>query len=653
MHTSATVNKKVNKSAGITWDKNTIEAVFVPITLVAMIAGWFLENQAGHLTWQSWVAFGVAYFTGGLFGLIGGFQGLVEHKIDIDLLMVLAAAGAAAIGAPFEGALLLFLFSLSNVMQTYAMQRTRNAIAALLKLRPDQAVVKRMGKWVPVPLADVRLDEVFVLKPGDRVPLDGVVLIGSSSLNQASLTGESMPVTKQVGDQVLAGSINGEGHLEVRVAKLAQDSTLAKMIYLVEEAQAAKANTQYWLERAEQYYATGVIIATALLIAVPVIFVWEAFTPAFYRGMTVLVAASPCALVISTPAAILSAIANGARRGILFKGGQSVESAANVKAITFDKTGTLTVGKPSLTDTVLLAPDLISAGDLLQLTASLEIKSQHPLAHAIVEAAQQQNIELLDAQDFQAVTGKGLSGSVAGRQLIVGKLPFLATLGCANQAAAEEAALRLQNQGKTTVGVADVTDSTKPIILGLLAIADQVRPTALQTVRELQRLGIKVVMLTGDNHIVAKAIAAEVGVDDFYADLLPADKVTQIKALQAKYGVVAMVGDGVNDAPALATADIGLAMGAAGSDVALETADIVLLADDLPKIAYVLGLSRAARRTLYVNLAFAMSMIVLMIVAIFVVAMPLPLAVIGHEGGTVLVVLNGLRLLGYRQPPLA
>jgi Cd2+/Zn2+-exporting ATPase len=458
-----------------------------------------------------------------------------------------------------------------------------------------------------------------------------------------------MPVHKNEGDTVFAGTINKNGSLEIGVTKLAKDSTIARLIQMVEEAQSEKAETQRFIDKAEQYYAVGVIVLTALVAAIPLLFMGEAFGPAFYRAMTVMVAASPCAIVISTPATVLSAIGNGARKGILFKGGAYVEEMATIKVIAFDKTGTLTTGEPQVTDIRLIDPTMAES-ELLMLAAAVEAKSEHPLAQAAVQAATSRGIEFPEATEFQAVTGKGVYGKVNGRSIHIGNLRYFESMTTDGVVPAASIVETLQNEGKTSVVVAELDDDHTATILGVLAFADVIRPDAVDVVRKLKAEGIEyVVMLTGDNHTVARRIAAEVGVDDVFADLLPEDKVDAVKAVREKYGPVAMVGDGVNDAPALAAANIGIAMGAAGTDVALETADIVLMADDLHKIPYVIGLSRATRRTLAVNLGFALFMILLMLVTIFAANLALPLAVIGHEGGTVLVSLNGLRMLGYRQ----
>jgi Cd2+/Zn2+-exporting ATPase len=630
-----------------------VEAIFTVITFVGMVLGLLFDAWL-KLAPAATVAYAIAYLTGGTFGLKAGLESLRQRTIDVDLLMIIAAIGAALVGAPFEGVMLLFLFSLSNVLQNFALDRTRHAIRALMKLRPETALTRRGAETVVLPIADVIVGDHVIVRPGERIPLDGAIIEGESSVDQAPITGESMPVTKRVGDEVLAGTINQEGGLEVRVTRLARDSTLARLIQLVEEAQSEKAPTQRFIDRAEQIYAAGVIGMTALAILIPILFLREAFSPAFYRAMTLMVAASPCALVISTPATVLSAIGNGARRGVLFKGGVYVERAATIKVIAFDKTGTLTRGKPKVTDVIASETasthNGLSTESLLQLAASVEAKSEHPLARAIVAAAQEQKLTLFEATEFTSVTGMGVKSKINGAEIHIGnqryfeRYPKVALDGILAQAQT------LEEAGKTTVIVAEMNEKSEGEALGLIAIADTLRPGVPDVVRKLKQLGVaRVVMLTGDHERVAHAIAAQAGVDGYYAGLLPEDKLRIIREIEAEYGPVAMVGDGVNDAPALATASIGIAMGAAGTDVALETADVVLMSDDLTNIPYVIALSRETRKTLIQNLAFALGVIVVLIASVLGFGLALPLSVIGHEGSTVLVSLNGLRLLGYRK----
>ncbi|MCA9937483.1 MAG: cadmium-translocating P-type ATPase [Anaerolineales bacterium] len=625
------------------------EIIFTIITFIGMAVGFITRRLDVALV--PTVAYAVAYVTGGYYGLVAGLQSLRHRTIDVDLLMVLAALGAALVNAPFEGVMLLFLFSLSNVLQSLAMDRTRSAIRSLMKLRPNEALVRRGGRTMELPIEQIFVGDLMIVRPGDRIPLDGEIVEGTSSLDQSAITGESIPVRKEVGDTVLAGSINQQGGLEVRVTRLAQDSTIARLIKLVEEAQSEKAKTQRFIDTAEQYYALGVIIMTALAIAIPVLILGQSFSSAFYRAMTLMVAASPCALVISTPATVLSAIGNGARRGVLFKGGAYVEQAATIQVIAFDKTGTLTVGRPAMTDVIRLPDARESEAELLRLAAAVEAKSEHPLAQAITQAAQQRNLALPEVKDFQSETGLGVRAQVDGERIAVGNQRYFAAFDVENGAEVEGVMAALHDAGKTAVIIARMKDG-KAHLLGVIGIADILRPDAAAVVRQLKALGVAhIVMLTGDNPRVAQAIAREVGLDEVHAGLMPEDKMNIIKELGQKYGPVAMVGDGVNDAPALALAEIGIAMGAAGTDVALESAEVVLMADDLNNIPYVIALSRQTRKTLLQNLTFAIGMILVLILSVLGFNLALPLSVVGHEGSTVLVSLNGLRMLGYRYQP--
>ncbi len=651
-----------------------IEAICVGITFVAMMGG-LIADRAGAHPMLVGVLYLIAYVAGGIFGVQGGLEALKQRRIDVDLLMVLAALGAAVVGAPFEGAMLLFLFSLSNVLQAYALGRTRNAIRALMQLRPDTATLKRGGQLVTVPIEELQLDDHILIRPGERVPLDGLIVAGSSTLDQSTLTGESMPVEKSVGDVVFAGTINQTGSLEVKVTRLAHDSTIARLIRLVEQAQSEKAPTERFLDKFEQYYALVVIGLTLALIVVPLI-IGQPFGPTFYRAITVMVVASPCALIISTPAAILSAIANGARNGVLFKGGAHLEQMAQIDVVAFDKTGTLTVGKPTVTDVTIIplsgnlqqarlaTPAHVRAEQeniLLTLAASVELMSEHPIARAIVETARTRRLRLPEADHFQATHGKGVRAHVefmGGMDIAVGSPRYFDGYLTTGLEAAVAEMERLQDEGKTSVLVAKLgraaSGALTAHIIGVIAIADVVRPQAPQVVQELRALGVKrIVMLTGDNQRVAQAVMRQVGVDECYAELLPEDKVTRVKALRhapdGRLQNVAMVGDGVNDAPALASASVGIAMGAAGTDVALETADVVLMSEDLGNLIHAVSLSRAARRVIVQNLVFAIAVIVLLMISALGFQLPLPLGVVGHEGSTVIVVLNGLRLLMYRR----
>jgi Cd2+/Zn2+-exporting ATPase len=630
-----------------------IEAACAGLTFIFMVAGWLAPRAGLGLIWAN-CFFTAAYFAGGIFAVQAGLRSLRHWTIDVDLLMVLAALGAAMVRAPFEGAMLLFLFSLSNALQNYAIDRSRRAIHSLMKLRPDKALTRRDGKTVVLPIEQLAVDDLVIVRPGESIALDGVIVEGESSIDESSLTGESMPVSKKAHDLVFAATINQTGGLEVRVTKLAKDSVIEKLIRMVEEAQSEKAETQRFLDRAEQFYAIGVIAFTLALIIWPFVFLHEPFHSTFYRAMTVMVVASPCALIISTPASILSAIGGAARRGVLFKGGVHLERTATIKVVAFDKTGTLTEGKPRVTDIIFgdtaiqlaenVAPEALP---LLQLAASVEAKSEHPLAAAIVAEVKRRGLLLFDCTDFQSISGKGASGVVSGRRIAVGSIRYFETLGGSVSNALGQKLDALQSAGKTCVLVGEIGEKITRI-LGGLGIADVLRAEAPGVVCALKAIGVeRVVMVTGDNSRVASAVAEQAGIDEFHAELLPEDKVRLIKLLKT-IGPVAMVGDGVNDAPALATATIGIAMGAAGTDVAMETADVVLMSDNLRNIPFAISISRHARTVIWQNLAIAMSVIVALVASALGFSLPLTLGVVGHEGSTVLVCLNGLRLLAYR-----
>lgn len=635
-------------------DSPKTELVFTIITFVSMITGFILK-QTGAASFVYNAFYITAYLAGGTYGVRAGINSIKELTINVDILMILAAIGAAYIGAPFEGAMLLFLFSLSNMLQAYAIGRTRKAIDSLMKMRPTEALVKIQDKNIILPIEDIGINDVIVIRPGERVPLDGIIMEGHSSLDESSLTGESFPVAKKFGDKVFAGTINQTGGLEIKVTKLAKDSTISKIIKMVEEAQNQKAKTQRFLDKAEQYYAIGVIIFTILMIVIPYFVFHGNFDEVFYKAMTLMVVASPCALIISTPASILSAIGNGAKRGILYKGGAHLEMTGDIKVIAFDKTGTLTYGKPEVTDVKVIplpvTENVIWSGEeneLLSIAAAVEAKSEHPLAQAIVKSAQAKNLEIKQVKNFQSVTGKGVVAELNSNKICVGSLNFFEDYETHHLDTAYNIVEQHQNEGKTSVLVASIKDN-KAYIIGIIAIADVIRPDAAQVIKELKALGVKrIIMLTGDNKRVAKAIAEAVGVDDFYAELLPEDKVRIVKE-NKKYGIIAMVGDGVNDAPALSTADLGIAMGGGGTDVALETADVVLMSDDLTKIPYAISLSRQAKKVVIQNLSFSVAVIIILIASTLGVNLPLPLGVVGHEGSTVLVCINGLRLLRFKK----
>ncbi len=621
-------------------ERNQIEPVLPILTLLAGLTAFFLERNGAPAALLAGL-YGLAYLAGGAFGLLDGLKTLAKRQVDIDLLMILAALGAAAIGRPAEGVTLLFLFSLSGALEGYAMDRSRKAISKLLDLRPPTARVRRGAEWLDVAVEELRLADRVQVRPGERFPIDGRILNGESHVDQAAITGESLPVYRTTGDNVFAGTVNGNGSLEVEVTHLAQDTTLARIVKMVEEAQGRKAKTQRRLDVFEQYYSAFIIGATVLLVAIPTLILGHEFHPTFYRAMTWMVVASPCALVISTPASILSAIANGARRGVLFKGGAHLEAVATIKVIAFDKTGTLTTGQPGLTHVQTCCE--LSEAELLRLAAAAERRSEHHLARAVVERAEADGLKIPEAEDFEALPGLGVAARVEGRALLIGNPRLFRERGLTPPPEMQATLETLQAEGRTVMLVYGGDNW-----LGLLAVEDTLRPEAVATVEALHRRGIKLVMLTGDNERVAGHMARLAGVDEFHADLMPEDKVRLLEDLRKKYGPIAMVGDGVNDAPALAAADVGIAMGGAGTDVALETADVVLMADNLMHLNHTLGLAKRAQQVVWQNLAFSMAVILVLMITTFAIDLPLPLGVVGHEGSTVIVVLNGLRLLGYK-----
>jgi Cd2+/Zn2+-exporting ATPase len=626
-----------------------LEPRFVVITAAA-IALSLLSEQLGLPGWVTLTFNILSYVTGGVFGLIASLEELRERRLNVDLIMVLAALGAAVVNQWREGAILLFLFSLSNVLQAYAIGRSRQAIRSLMKLYPAKAKVRCGERVETVKIEQIEIGDLILIEPGERIPVDGFVRAGRSSVDQSPITGESMPVEKVIGDKVFAGTLNQQGLLDVEAAQAANDTTLARIIKMVEEAQDSKAPTERFLERFEQVYALLILAGVGLFIIVPPALGLVDFQSNFYRAMVLMTVASPCALVISIPASFISAIAGAARHGVLFKGGAYLEAMATIKAVAFDKTGTLTRGRPAVTDLVSCCE--LGEDQLLSVAAAVEARSEHPLAKAIVQAATARGVPIGGVQDFEAVTGMGIVSKVDGRAVRLGSMKYLEAQNPIPARLAGHLE-RLESQGKTVIGVVregqcegcGACEAVKEGCdwMGLIAVADELRPEAVGVIRELRANGIeRVAMLTGDNPRVARAIAHELGVDAVYAELMPEDKVRVLKEIEQAVGPVAMVGDGVNDAPALATASVGIAMGAAGTDVALETADVVLMGDRLELIPYALGLSKRARRVVWQNITFAIAVIILLIISSFVIALPLPLGVLGHEGSTVIVVLNGL-----------
>lgn len=604
----------------------------VLVTLVALVLSSIGQRWLGLPDAVILLLNVTAYAAGGFYGAIGAWEHLKQRKVDIDLLMILAALGAAVIGQWLEGALLLFLFSLSNVLQDYALNRSRRAISGLMKLYPAEARVMRGNTVQMVKIDQIRVGDILQIVPGERIPVDGIVRSGHSWIDQAPITGESIPVEKRHGDKVFAGTLNQQGALDIEATQAAQDTMLARIIRLVEEAQDSKAPTQRFLETFEEYYAIFIIAGVALFIVIPPLLFNVEFQSNFYRAMVLMTVASPCALVISTPAAFLSAIASAARHGVLFKGGAHLEALAAVQAIAFDKTGTLTQGKPAVTQVIPMHG--VSEEELLGFTAAVEARSEHPLAQAVLQASKERGITIEPVSGFSAEAGKGVRGMVNGREIVVGSPEsFAATL----PQVLREMISKLRGEGNTVM-----LAQRDGEWLGAIALADQLRPKAKQVIADVQKMGIDVVMLTGDSRETGNHIANQIGIQKVEAHLLPPEKLEAIQHIQKQYGTVAMIGDGVNDAPALASADVGIAMGGAGSDVALETADVVLMGDRLELIPYAIAMSKKARRVVWENIIFSLTVIVVLVLGTFLISLPLPLGVLGHEGSTVIVVLNGL-----------
>ncbi len=580
----------------------------------------------------------LAVIIGGWYFGREAFEELVrERKIGIELLMSIAAIVAGLMGQWAEAAMLVFLYSISEAAEGYTQERTRHAIRALMDLAPKTALVLRDGQETRIPVEQLQVGDVFVVYPGEAVATDGVIVEGRSSLNQAPVTGESVPVEKTVGETVFAATLNGEGALTVRVTKTTADNTLARIIQLVEEAQASKGRSQRFIERFGKRYSPAVLGVGILLALVPGLlgFDWQEWLT---RATVFIVAAAPCALVISIPITLAAAIGTAGRNGILIKGGVHLENLAKVRVVALDKTGTLTLGQPRVTEIVPLNGH--SEADVLSAAAALEARSQHPLARAVLDRATEQGIEAIAAEDFQSLTGAGATGRVQGKQYFIGSPAMFAEKQVA-LADAEARIEALQADGNTVVVI-----GTGQAAHGLIAIADPLRPEAQEAIADLKRAGIhKVIMLTGDNPRTAKAIAAQAGIDEVFAYLKPEDKTQKVKELDQQYGRVAMVGDGVNDAPALAAAHVGIAMGAAGTDVALETADVALMADDLSRLPYLIRFSRRNWGVIRQNLALSVVVIGGLIVGAVTGAFSLPIAVLAHEISEFVVIASGLRML--------
>lgn len=619
-----------------------LENYTVLISLMLIIIAYYFQFSNGEKSVPAIASFLGAILVGGYSLFKSGIKNLMKLDFDMRALMTVAIIGAAIIGEWSEGAVVVILFAISEVLERYSMDKARASIRSLMDIAPKEALVRRSGNEYMVNVNEIEVGDIMVVKPGEKIAMDGEVVSGFSAVNQAAITGESVPAEKHAGDEVYAGTLNGEGLIEVKITKLVDDTTIAKIIHLVEEAQAEKAPSQAFVDRFARYY-TPIIILVAFLVAIlPPLLLGADWSEWIYQGLAVLVVGCPCALVISTPVSIVTAIGNAAKNGVLVKGGVHLEEMGLLKAIAFDKTGTLTKGVPAVTDYKVFASS--DPKKLFSTIAALENKSQHPLAASIVRKADADKVAFreIEIENFTSVTGRGIRGTVDSVTYYIGSPKYLDSImnGGLPSEVSEEIS-RLQSEGKTVMAA-----GTAEGLLALIAVADEVRESSREVIERLHALGIvKTIMLTGDNSGTAKAIGSQAGVSDIESELLPEDKLAFIKTLQRDHGKVAMVGDGINDAPALAAATVGIAMGGAGTDTALETADIALMADDLKKLPFTIKLSRNTLAIIKQNIAFAIGVKLLALLLVIPGWLTLWIAIFADMGATLIVTLNGLRLL--------
>jgi Zn2+/Cd2+-exporting ATPase len=653
--------EKAGHAHGVVFGQKT-ELVFVGLCGITLLIGWLMQTFSDAPSWVAQTLLVAAYFFGGWFTFREAIEHLRTGRFEIDTLMLAAAIGAAVLGEWAEGALLLFLFSLGHALEAYAMGRAKRAIEALADLTPATANIIREGQVSEVPVDALAIGDIVLVRPNERLPADGFVIKGESSINQAPITGESMPVDKyavvdidqaasnaeatDASSRVFAGSVNGSGALQIYVTRLSGESTLARVVSMVREAETNQSPTQQFTDRFERIFTPAVLISAVLVLLFGFVFDAE-MSASFYRMFAFLVAASPCALAIATPSAVLSGIARAARGGVLIKGGGPLENLGRLRAIAFDKTGTLTEGKPRLVDIVpYLGADKL---ELMRVAIAVESLSDHPLAAAVVRVREEllHTTPIPQASGLRSLTGRGVQAQVEGLDTYIGKDDLFTEIdGPALPDDLQTRVDELEASGRTTMIVRHGDR-----YLGVIGLMDTPRAAAAGVITQLRTLGIRrMLMISGDNQNVADAVAREVGLDEARGDLMPDDKVTTIKQLR-KEAAVAMVGDGVNDAPAMANATVGIAMGAAGSDVALETADVALMSDDLRHLPFAVGLSRASSRVIRQNLWFSLGMVAILVPSTLF-GLSIGAAVLMHEGSTVLVVFNALRLLAYQSPAM-
>jgi Cd2+/Zn2+-exporting ATPase len=618
------------------------ENIKVYISAVLLVISWFLGEQYGEEHILPTIGYAASILIGGYSLFIKGLKNLSRLNFDMNTLMTIAIIGAAIIGEWGEGATVVILFAISEALERYSMDKARQSIESLMDIAPKEALIRRGNEEITVHVDDIQVGDIMIVKPGQKLAMDGVVIKGTSTLNQAAITGESVPVTKTIDDEVFAGTLNEEGLLEVKVTKRVEDATLSKIIHLVEEAQAERAPSQAFVDKFAKYYTPSIVILALLIAVIPPLFGGD-WSEWIYQGLAVLVVGCPCALVVSTPVAVVTAIGNAAKNGVLIKGGIHLEETGHLKAIAFDKTGTLTKGIPSVTDLVAFNGN---ENELLTITAAIEKGSQHPLASAIMRKAEENGLNFngVTVEEFQSITGKGVKAKVNNEMYYVGSPNLFEELHGSIESSIKERITTMQTEGKTVMVL-----GTEKEILSLIAVADEMRESSKEVISKLNRMGIETVMLTGDNQRTATAIGKQVGVSDIKADLLPEDKLNFIKELRSKHQSVAMVGDGVNDAPALAASSVGVAMGGAGTDTALETADIALMSDDLSKLPYTIQLSRKALTIIKQNITFSLAIKLVALLLVMPGWLTLFIAIFADMGATLLVTLNSLRLLKVKE----
>ncbi|AGT06944.1 heavy metal translocating P-type ATPase [Listeria monocytogenes] len=569
-----------------------------------------------------------------------GFSDLIKLDFSMESLMTIAIIGAAFIGEWAEGSIVVILFAISEALERFSMDKARQSIRSLMDIAPKEALIRRNNVEQLVSVDKIDIDDIMIIKPGQKIAMDGLVINGHSSVNQAAITGESVPVEKQLDDEVFAGTLNEEGVLEVKVTKKVTDTTIAKIIHLVEEAQGERAPAQAFVDKFAKYYTPFIIIMALLIVVVPPLFFGGDWNKWLYQGLSILVVGCPCSLVISTPVSIVSAIGNAAKNGVLVKGGVYLEEIGHLRAIAFDKTGTLTKGKPVVTDFIATSSE--TDINYLSIISSLESLSQHPLASAILNEADKTNVDYksIQIEDFQSITGKGLTGIHQNIRYYIGS-PKLFSASVIEETAVKVQYRQFQEQGKTAMYF-----GTDEQILGVIAVADEVRDSSAAVISELHKLSIEhTIMLTGDNTKTAESIGKQLGVTEIKGDLMPQEKLDSIKALRTTYNKVAMVGDGINDAPALAASTVGIAMGGAGTDTALETADVALMGDDLQKLPFIVRLSRQTLKVIKQNITFSLGIKLLALLLVIPGWLTLWIAIVADMGATLLVTLNGLRLM--------